>query len=378
MMNPTVQDIIMDPDTDVLKFTLKNLDVSLANAIRRTILSDIPTLVFKTTPYEENKTNILVNTTRFNNEIIKQRLSCIPIHINDNNFPYQDYVVELDVSNDTDNIIYITTNDFKIKNKITDSYLSESEVNLIFPPNKITNDYIVIARLRPRINNDILGEKLKLTAEFEYSTAKVDGAFNVASTCFYTNTLDKIKINNLWNEKEKSLKSKNISLEEIETIKNDWYTLDAKRIFIHDSFDFNIKTLGVFNNFELVEKACNIIMNKLKLLLDDLSTDKELIQKSNITIENCFDIKLINEDYTIGKIIEYMLYYSHYINDNGISDNTITFCGFKKPHPHINESIIRVAFVDEVDTDVVINYISNSINNLNKIYTSIISNFTDK
>ena len=71
---------------ETLTFTLEGVNVSIANAIRRTILSDIPTVVFKTSPYEECKANIFTNTTRLNNEILKQRLSCIPIHITD----YQD------------------------------------------------------------------------------------------------------------------------------------------------------------------------------------------------------------------------------------------------------------------------------------------------
>ena len=67
----------------ILKFTLSNIDVSIANAIRRTILMDIPLVVFKTLPYEKNKATFIKNTCRLNNEILKQRLGCIPIHIND-------------------------------------------------------------------------------------------------------------------------------------------------------------------------------------------------------------------------------------------------------------------------------------------------------
>ena len=90
--------------------------MSIANALRRIIVSDIPTFVFRTYPYNENKAEIRHNTTRLHNEIIKQRLSCIPIHIQDMGFPYKDYVIELDVKNETDNIVYVTTRDFKIKN----------------------------------------------------------------------------------------------------------------------------------------------------------------------------------------------------------------------------------------------------------------------
>ena len=75
----------MDPQielrdvVDAFGFTLSGVNVSLANAVRRTILSDVPLVVFRTTPNEKNKCNIITNTSRLNNEIIKQRLSCIPI-----------------------------------------------------------------------------------------------------------------------------------------------------------------------------------------------------------------------------------------------------------------------------------------------------------
>ena len=57
---------------------LKNLDVSIVNALRRTCLSNIPTYVMK-----DEDINISVNTSRFNNEILKQRIQCIPVHILD-------------------------------------------------------------------------------------------------------------------------------------------------------------------------------------------------------------------------------------------------------------------------------------------------------
>ena len=60
---------------DTMTFTLTGLDTCYANGLRRVIISDIPIVVFKTTPHEENKSNILINTSRLNNEIIKQRLS---------------------------------------------------------------------------------------------------------------------------------------------------------------------------------------------------------------------------------------------------------------------------------------------------------------
>ena len=80
----------MDPQVSLLKtnksfltFTLTNCNVSIANALRRIILSEIPIVVIRSTPYEKNDVTLHVNTTRLNNEILKQRLSSIPIFIRD-------------------------------------------------------------------------------------------------------------------------------------------------------------------------------------------------------------------------------------------------------------------------------------------------------
>ena len=196
----------IEESNDILRFTLSNINVSYANAIRRTLLSDIPIYVFKTQPYEENNVNISVNKTRLNNEIIKQRISCIPIHIKDlENFPFNDYLFEINKENNTNEIIYVTSEDFKIKNIKTGKYLDSSEVKTIFPPNKITGDYIDIVRLNPKISDSVTNIKIKLEAKIEISNAKEDGMFNVVSTCSYGNSLDPIKIDETWKEKLQEL-----------------------------------------------------------------------------------------------------------------------------------------------------------------------------
>ena len=45
---------------------------------------------------DKNKCNIITNTCGLNNEIVKHRLSCIPIHIKDvEEFPLKNYILEL-------------------------------------------------------------------------------------------------------------------------------------------------------------------------------------------------------------------------------------------------------------------------------------------
>lgn len=326
-------------ENNILKFTLSNVNVSIANSIRRIILSEIPTFVFKTSPYSENNCNIYINTSRFNNEIIKQRLSCIPIYINDMEFPYNEYILEIDEKNDTDTIRIITTEDFKIKNISSGKYLTKESVNKIFPPDSISNYYIDFIRLRPKISDDIEGEHIKLDCKISISTSK-EGTFNVVSCCAYGNTPDTITINQEWDKKQNLLTSQNIKQDEIEFIKKDWMSLDSNRYYINDSYDFIIETIGVFDNIVIFKKACNIMIDKFNKLMEDINKniDTHIVQLTS-TMINGYEIILENEDYTLGKVLEYLLYTLYYERND-----VLNFCGFRKPHPHINISIIRIGF----------------------------------
>lgn len=252
-MNPVVLDIT--EENNVLLFTINNINVSYANAIRRVILSDIPTVIFRTMPYEKNDATFLINTSRLNNEILKQRLSCIPIYINDLEMPIQDYIVEVDVHNTSDTIQYVTTADFKIKNTKTDKYLSDDIAKEIFPPNNITKQYIDLCRLRQRISDNIPGEHLKFTCLFSIGTASENGSFNCVSTCSYSNTLDYNRIEEATIAKESELKEKYEEDTDVQYHLKDWQLLDAKRLFISDSFNYKIESIGVFSNLDIVKNG---------------------------------------------------------------------------------------------------------------------------
>jgi DNA-directed RNA polymerase subunit L len=363
----------VDEYNNTLKFTLSNINVSYANAIRRILLSDIPCIVFKTNPYHENNVNIKINKSRLNNELIKQRISSIPIHIdNIYDFPYQNYIVELDKTNDTNTIIYATTEDFKIKNIDSEKYLETSEVRQLFPPDTITGDFIDIVRLRPKLTDTSEPEQLKFEAKLTISSAKEDGTFNVVSTCAYGNTLDPVKIQDAWSAKEATLKDI-VSKEELEFVKKDWMLLDAKRLFIEDSFDFTIETIGIYSNYKLLELGISLIIKKLYVTLESLKNENDLIYDATDTLDNCYIITLLNEDYTIGKIIEYYLFNKYFKEDK-----LVNYVGFLKKHPHDNDSFIKISFKNLVSKDELLIMIEDSVNNSILLLNSVKEYFTDK
>lgn len=356
-MTSKVKIINLEENNNTLKFTINNINVSYVNAIRRTLLSEIPCIVIKTEPHEENNVNIITNKTRLNNELIKQRISSIPIHIDDiESFPIDDYVVMLNVKNDTNNIIYATSEDFEIKNIKLNKTLSKTEVSKIFPPDPISGDYIDIVRLLPNLNTDVDLEEINLESTLTISNAKNNNMFNVVSTASYGNSLDLAKIKEEWEIKEKLLKDKHTS-EELAFLKKDWMLLDAKRIFIENSFDFIVETIGIYSNYKLLEIAINIIIKKLYVVLDSFKENNDLIIQSNDTMENTYILILKNEDYTVGKIIEYYLH-SVYFKEK----NELNYIGFLKKHPHDIDSIIKISFKEIIQKDDIILLIEESVN----------------
>jgi DNA-directed RNA polymerase alpha subunit/DNA-directed RNA polymerase subunit L len=371
-MNPFISHI--DDNGENLQFTLSGVNVSIANALRRTILSDIPTVVFKTLPYEENKANIIVNTSRLNNEIIKQRLSCIPIHIpNYDKYNLQDYMLEVNVENTTDETIFVTTQHFKIKNITTNTYLSDADTISIFPPNNYTGYFIDFVRLRPKLSDDLMGEKIHLTCEFSLGTAKEDGMFNVVSTSSYGFTQDLHKMHEELDKKVALWKKEDKTKEEIDFEKKNWALLDGLRITVENSFDFIIESVGVYSNTVIVHKACDIIISRVNHINELIEQDLLVIKPSINTLENSYDIILENEDYTIGKLLEFILYNKFYEGTKMLS-----FCGFKKLHPHDTYSIIRVAYRNNIDIDTIKINIKEIIEDAKNIFYTIQKHFPNK
>jgi DNA-directed RNA polymerase subunit L len=341
-----------------LRFTIDKINVSLANALRRVILSDVPTLVFRTTPHAESKSSITVNTSRIHNQILNQRLSCIPIHITDQTFEFKDYTVEINATADGNEIRYITTKDFKVKNKTNGKYLTDVKVHEIFPPNQITGDFIEFARLLPKMSEYSEGEQLTMTCDLDIGTAKEDGMFNIVCTCAYQMTMDASKVDEAWRIKDAELVREGIATvgsEEMNAQRKNWSLLDAQRHTKDDSFDFVVETVGVFTNAEIVHKAAQIMINKCTKFIRDIESGENHIIPTVSTIQNGFDIELKGEDYTLGKVLEFFLHDKHYAEDQ-----TVTYCSFRKIHPHNPDSMIRVGFAETVgvDENIVAQYIT--------------------
>ena len=344
----------------ILTFKLLNVDVSIVNSIRRVILTEIPTLVFRGFPHHSNKINIKKNNTKFNNEYLKHRISCVPINIKDEtefeNIK-NNYEIRVSVVNKENRTVYVTTEDFILFNKQTDKEIKDKK---IFRPDPITNEYIPICCLMPRISDTDEPEELTMTLDFDIGTAKEDSCWNVVSKCMYINIPDEDEI-----EKE----SKKYEKED----EKDFRLLDAQRIFIPNQYLMSVETVGVFDNDFIVIKACDYIIMRLTELSAFLNKEGRLSEPSFVkdkyglfeepTSEGMYYLRIENDDYTIGKLMEKYLYY--------MFGDKIYFVSFKKEHPHDTHCFIHFAYKAEVDVGQIILDLTKVSTQLIHIYEKI-------
>lgn len=329
-----------DSTSEPLSFSIANIDVSVINALRRTLLTDIEIWGM------HNKIKIANNTSKLTNEILQNRISCIPVHIPIESDDAPELEISLHVVNDTGSVMVVTSQDFIITHKQTGEILSTDQTRAIFPPDPITGDFIDIVRLRPEIatiqGKTIAGEELHITCELEKVTSAISAMFNAVSLSTLWNTEDKDRQPDVLAQRQQEWQQEGRSPVEIERETKNWWLLDAKRVFIPNSFEFAVESVGIYTNYELMRKACDVIMQSLNDWTKKIDDNTLIIMPSNTTLTNGFDITVDSGNSTIGNLMNNKLYAQYYQKKK-----YLTYCAYGKFHPHNDTSTIRIAAVEE-------------------------------
>lgn len=356
---------IIGENNNTIQFRLKNTDVSIANAIRRTILADIPCVVIDTKNIQFEK-----NRTRLNNEFIKERLDMVPVCLSEDSrfnrneeiISLQDFVTKFQLTaqkrNNSKQIEYLTTEDFQLiekkdisnldslnnLNKFSPEKMIEIK-NSLFPPDGHTGHYIDLVRLRGKIMDDTPAEEISFTANFKIGTARENASYNVVSTATYINTIDEItgekkkeEFKIKCEEKNKYLRDKdeNEFRKFIEFEVRNFELLNKQRYYFKNSFDFTVTSIGIYYPRTIVRKACVILIQKLEFILNQIATNTLIINQTGIKEEGAFEIKIDEDDYTIGPMIEYGLFREYY------NQGLLTFCAHIQKHPHDSFSFVLI------------------------------------
>jgi DNA-directed RNA polymerase subunit L len=225
----------------------------------------------------------------------------------------------------------------------------------------------------------IPGEQIALTAKFSVATARINSMFNAVSICSYGNTIDKEKAEEAWEKVHAKLKSEEKDNKEIDHVKSDFWNLDAQRHFIPNSFDFVVQSVGVYKNIDIVHKACSILCSKMDSFVTLLEENSVPILPSNdvkkhgydsiieSTVMNSYDVILENEDDTLGNILSTIMYRTYFVG----KEKELTFCSFKKFHPHDSYGVLRIAYEKQPDRNIIVIHLKTVLKESKKVMEEI-------
>jgi DNA-directed RNA polymerase subunit L len=309
-------------------FEIQDLDLSIVNAFRRIILTDIPVIGFD--GEDHPSIEIIVNTGPLHNEFILHRFGCIPIHLNETDidiFETDDYLFELNVKNETTSRIDVTTHNFTIMKK--DRALSHKEVLGFFPNDPISKDPILITRLRQ-------GEHLHVKGKAIRRTAREHGGVTPAlATLRY-------------------MQDPAIAIESLSI-------LDRERAFIKNEYGdptsiiFEIESFMSLTPKYLILKALEILMNKMHMVIQEIYNPES--DKVSITIKDrSAEFLFQNEDDTLGNFLQSLMH-THYIRNKKptANNNTLSYVGYYCPHPLEPTMVLKINFdttEDSSDEDI--------------------------
>ena len=244
------------------------------NSLRKICLDQIPIYAFHT-----SKINIIKNTSVFDNTYMRNRLSQLPILNLENKvkfLPLKYYknglLTEKHPDDTTDIEVFI-----KSKNDGPEKILNVTTNDLIIT---INNERIDNSKMYSK-EHPILLIQLRIGEEFECSMKSVlsvgefDSIFN-SSNSYY----DEINPNKYY---------------------------------------FSIESSGQLPSYKLLEIGCEIILEKMKIIEDNISNNQ---YETLITENNSAIIELINEDHTCGGIINEMI--------QNMKESI--YCGITKPN----------------------------------------------
>jgi len=331
-------------NNDLLTFNLNNsskkIKISLANAIRRIILSDIDTYTI-----DENQITFFDNTSMLDTEFLKSRLALIPIISNIENFDYDNIRIGCKKENNDEHMISVYAKDFYCKDIIKNETIEITKI--------INYPDILFAKLA---HNQNFSFECKLKKDNQTN----GGASHCAvSTCVYT-----FKIDNVMTE-EMTKEMNNVQ-------KRSFMTQDAQRVYERNEigepniYQFVIKSIGFYSSKEILLFSIELLLNKLILLKKEFreTNSKKISFIDNGDSLDFFYFLVDDENDTIGNLLQC------YINNN----QNVFYCGYVIEHPLKKNFLLKTKLKENNDYENIILVIEQSIDEIINILNDVNDN----
>ena len=317
----------------------KDIKISLANAIRRTIISDIDTYII-----DPDKVIFHENNSILNNEFLKHRVSLIPIISDNEDMNYENIIIECKKNNEDENMMSIYVSDFICKDQINGEIIDNKKIfkypKILFGKLKI-NQYISFEGKFSK-NNPTTGN---------------NSAYMAVSKCVYTFKIDENEVKKITNTMNKEEK-------------NSFLTQENERVYSKNSigdplvYKFEIDSIGFYDALTIAKKGFLYLINHLENVKNEFLNTKSVIIKhieSEDNTSDFFDFSMDNENDTIGNLL------SSYL----MSDTTVNYCGYVIKHPLRKNIVLRIKLNNkntiENSIETIVKNINTIIDLLNKI-----------
>jgi len=358
------KNLVKESET-VLRFVMEPTVVGYANSLRRTMITDVETVAFRSDITETGTTtdiHITKNGTPLSNEMLAHRIGLIPIHVQKPlDWKPEEYKFSLKVTNESSDPLDIVAADIQVmKNRG-----AEEEPLLVpnvqfFHPDPVTHDTALLTVLKGKLASQE-AETIEFTATATMGTGRENAAFMpVTSRCAYGYSKDdnpevKKEIFTLWLNKHKK-----VNLTELESnptrkaeLEREFETMEVQRCFKKDergepySFDFIVESVGVLEPAYIVWRALELLEAKV-LRYSSIDTgdlpESLKVRPADARMKG-FDFVFQREDHTLGNLLQ------TWMEQNLMDTEQITFVGYKVPHPLRDEMVLRVGVDSGKDTD---------------------------
>jgi DNA-directed RNA polymerase subunit L len=337
-------------EDETVKFNLnnnteQNIKISLANAIRRTIISEIS--VYTIDPEKVIFFDKYEDDTILNQEFLIHRLTLIPL-VSNLDIDYENVVISCKKENIEENIEKVYVKDFICKNSITDEVI---ETNVLFPYTEI-----LFTELGHGHNVTFECKLSKNNATYN-KTNHGDSRFSAVSACRYKFKEDMDKVNEM-------IKDMN------ESEKRSFLTQDNERQYERNKigepnvYEFEFESIGFYDCKSIINMAINLLKERLTILKQEFNMEnsKKVIYLEEESEDNFFIFLINTENETAGNLL------STYLSSN----ENVFYAGYLLEHPLKKCMKLKLKLNNNNNYENIILIISNIIDYITNILDNIL------
>jgi DNA-directed RNA polymerase alpha subunit len=358
-----------------LTFTINDAELSIVNACRRIIISEIPTVAFyfDATDIEHNDVKIKKNSCVLHNEFLSHRISLVPLYFDENEvneFDAKKFKFVLNKQNRGYEIMDVTTKDFEIVDDNGEKYpLSFKEK--VLPKNAITGDNILLTKLKPNLYDDVSpprGEMVEIECFPTIGNGMKHARWSPVCLCSYNNAVDDEVASKRFDEVVREHEAENntrITKAERETMKKRFDTLEVFRCFKKNkydeanAFDFRIESESRLRPAYLFFKSLKMLAEKVHNFSENITNKKEDIVKVVLLsgVEDFYQVEIRNENHTLLNVLQSLMY-NICFREKKPTANPLEYIGYYQPHPLDDLMVLKLRLKKLDDTPVNTAYVS--------------------